>query len=384
MIKTYGMSLGQQDQVWDRWRGGESLSKIAVSVGRSHQHVRRFLMSYGGVRPKPPRRSKRSLSAAEREEISRGLTVGRTYREIGRGLGRSHTTICREVGQNGGRYSYRATRAEMAATLRRRRPKQSKLAVNANLRLKVQEWLKLEWSPEQISHRLEHEFSSDSSMRVSHECIYLAIYQPHRKALKRGMHAHLRSGRTMRNPKRPKASSGRGRLKNMTPISERPDEATSREVIGHIEGDLIMGKRPSAIATLVDRRTRRVQLVALGGIKAEPVRKALAVQLLKLPEKARRTLTWDRGREMAQHQELTRDTSCQVYFCEPQSPWQRGTNENTNRLLRQYLSKNADLSTFTQADLDKIATKLNERPRQTLNWRTPNEAYAEATGATTG
>jgi IS30 family transposase len=321
MIKTYGMSTQERDQVWLQWRAGVSLSKIGVSLGRPHQHVLRYLKSYGGVWPEPCKRPKKQLLAAEREEISRGLAAGDSYPAIGNRLGRAHTTISREVTRNGGPSNYRATAADTAAGRGRCRAKRSKLAGNPRLRRQVERWSKDDWSPEQISHRLRLEY---------------------------------------------------------------PTEAESRDIVGHIEGDLVMGKRPSAVATLVDRKTRQIKILALTGIKARPVKDALADHLDRLPRHARQTLTWDRGREMAQHQELTRQTGCQGYFCDAQSPWQRGSNENANRLLRQYLPRGADLSTFTQRDLDKIADKLNNRPRKTLDWRTPNEAYAEATGALTG
>jgi IS30 family transposase len=384
MVNTYGMSVAQQELVWVRWRRGDSFGAIGRDFGMKPHHVRRYVGSCGGVKPVAVRCPSNHLSAVDREEISRGLAAGESFRTIGVRLGRPHTTVSREVARNGGRSRYRAGRAMVAAIRRRRRPKQSKLSAECMLRRQVESWLRQDWSPEQISHRLRSDHPRDRSMQISHESIYLSIYQGYRRGLRRGLHAHLRSGRPMRNPKRARASNGRGRIKNMTPITERPTEADAREVIGHIEGDLIMGKRPSAVVTLVDRSTRQVKIVALPrGIKALPVRQALVDHLTRLPTEDRKTLTWDRGREMAQHQELTEETGCQVFFCEPQSPWQRGTNENTNRLLRQYLSKAADLSSYSQTELDRIALRLNSRPRKTLGWRTPNEAYAEATGAFT-
>jgi IS30 family transposase len=333
MIKTYGMSVEEQDQVWQDWRAGVSLSKIGISLGRPHQHVLRYLKSYDGVRTEPCARPQKQLWASEREEISRGLAVGDSYRVIGNRLGRAHKIISREVYRNGGPTSDRATLADEAAGRRRSRPKRSKLAGNLRLRRRVEEWLKDDWSPEQISDRLRLDYPLDHKMRVSHECIYLSIFQPHIKAFKREMHVYLRSKRTLRDPKRPNTKTGRGRLRNMVPIQKRPVEAESRDVLGHLEGDLVMGRRPSAVATLVDRKTRQIKVVALTGIKAEPVKDALANHLGALPPHARQTLTWDRGREMAQHQELTRQTGCQVYFCDPQSPWQRGKNENANRYV---------------------------------------------------
>jgi len=376
-MRSFGMSKQQVEQVWAGFRAGESLSRIGRREGVPLQRVRRYLNQHGGVRPLPARRSSRQLTAVQREEISRGVARGESFRVIAARLRCAHTTVSREVGRNGGRDAYRAAAADVAAFDRAHRPKVSKLAAAPALRVAVEAGLELEWSPQQISHRLRLDHPDDPLMRVSHETIYLAIYQPHRRAVKAKMHRQLRSGRLMRHPKSAAIPSARGRLKNMVLLADRPTEVDDRIVPGHWEGDLVMGTRPSAVATLVERTTRYLRVVALpGGIKAAPVRAALVADLLEVAPGMRRSLTWDRGREMAEHAQLTTDTGCPVYFCDPRSPWQRGTNENTNRLLRQYLSKNADLRTRDQATLDAIAARLNGRPRRVLGWRTPAEAYA--------
>ena len=376
-MRSFGMSEQQVEQVWVGFRAGESLSRIGRREGVPKQQVARYLQSHGGVRPLPARRSPRHLSVGQREEISRGLARGESFRVIAAGVGCAHTTVSREVARNGGRDAYRAAAADAAAFGRARRPKVSKLAASPMLRAVVESGLELEWSPEQISRRLRLDHPDDPVMRVSHETIYMAIFQPRRRAVKAKLHRQLRTGRLMRHPKSSAIPSGRGRLKNMVLIADRPADVADRLVAGHWEGDLVMGTRPSAVATLVERTTRYLRVVALpGGIKAAPVRAALVADLLNIDPGLRRSLTWDRGREMAEHAQLTTDTGCPVYFCDPRSPWQRGTNENMNRLLRQYLSKNADLRTHDQAALDAIAARLNGRPRRVLGWRTPAEAYA--------
>ena len=297
---------------------GESLSRIGRREGVPLQHVRRYLNQHGGVRPLPARRSPRQLSVVAREEISRGVTRGESFRVIAVGLGCAHTTVSREVARNGGRDAYRAAAADTAAYVRAQRPKASKLAVSPGLRAVVEGGLELEWSPEQISHRLRLDHPDDPAMRVSHETIYLSIYQPHRRAVKAKLHRQLRTGRLMRHPKPAAVPSGRGRLKNMVLLADRPAEVEDRLVAGHWEGDLVMGTRPSAVATLVERTTRYLRVVALpGGIKAAPVRGALVADLLEVHPGLRRSLTWDRGREMAEHAQLTTDTSCPVYFRDP-------------------------------------------------------------------
>ncbi len=376
-MRTYGLSEDQQDQVWGSLRAGESVRSIARHHQVPLQHVQRYFRQTGGVRPTPRCRSAQHLSGAEREEISRGIAAGESARVIAARLERAPATISREIARNGGRATYRARTADDAAYERGRRPKVSLLAARPVLRARVEAGLELEWSPQQISRRLVLDFPDDASMRVSHETIYLSIFQPVRKALRPRLHRQLRTGRQMRLPLIARQPSGPGRIKDMVPIQRRPPHVADRRVGGHWEGDLVMGRRPSAVATLVERRTRYLRLVALpNGIKAVPVRKALVADLNQVPFWQRRSLTWDRGRELADHTRLTKETGCRVYFCDPSSPWQRGTNENTNRLLRQYLPKAGDLNSYDQAALDAIADRLNNRPRAVLGWRTPAEAFA--------
>ncbi|MFD0169075.1 IS30 family transposase [Streptomyces decoyicus] len=293
--------------------------------------------------------------------------------------GRSPSTVSREIARSGGRNLYRAASADAAAYTRGRRPKQVKLAQRLALRALVEAKLALCWSPEQIAGWLRRQFPGDASMQISHEAIYLSLYDPRRRqAIDRSLTQRLRSGRPMRRPKIARRPTGRGIIRGMVSITARPAEVEDRKAPGHWEGDLVMGTRPSAVATLVERTSRYTAIVALpDGIKAEQVTPHLTRSLLGIPPQLRRTLTWDRGREMAEHQVITAGTGMPIYLCKPRSPWQRGTNENTNRLLRQYLPKGADLRTFSQADLDAIAHELNHRPRKTHGYRTPAEVYAD-------
>jgi len=324
------LSAGQQEQVWERWRAGASLSRIGRDLGVSMHWVRRFLLACGGIRRPPPRRPARALSAVEREEVSRGLAAGWSCRVIAAGLGRPACTVSREVARNGGREHYRAGDADRAAEDRRRRPQSSKLAEHSVLRAAVAAKLELQWSPEQIAAWLVVEFPDVEQMRVSHETIYLSLFVQTRGGLRRELASHLRSGRLMRHPRGVKAPTGRGHIKNMVPISARPAEVADRAVPGHWEGDLVFGRRPSVVGTLVERSSRYVQLFALpDGFKAPAVRTALTGAVGRLPEQLWRSLTWDQGYEMAEHATFTVDTGIQVYFCDPKSPWQRGSNENT-------------------------------------------------------
>jgi IS30 family transposase len=315
---------------------------------------------------------------SEREEISRGLARGESFRAIAMTIGRPHTTVSREVDRNGGRRCYRAQRADEAAWGRARRPKPAKLELNSALRAVVEEKLELDWSPRQISRWLGRTYGDDGSMQISHETIYLSLYVQSRGVLRRELCAHLRRGRRMRRPQTHRHAEGSGQLPGMVMISERPAEAEDRAVPGHWEGDLLLGKRPTGVATLVERSTRYCQLVELpDGLSAEAVRVALVASIGSLPEQLRRSLTWDQGKEMLEHVQFTVDSGVQVYFCDPRSPWQRGSNENTNGLLRQYLHKRSDLSRFSQDELDEVAAKLNGRPRETLGWQTPAERLAQ-------
>jgi len=290
-------------------------------------------------------------------------------------LGRSPSTVSREIDRNGGRDAYRAVNADAAAYDRARRPKPSKLATDPVLRERVSAQLVEDWSPQQIAARLRFQHPDEPGLRVSHETVYRDLYMPSRGVFDAGMFHHLRSERPIHRPRRKMSSHGRGRIRNMVSIHARPVEADAREVTGHWEGDLVFGARPSAVATLVDRATRYTMVVALpDGYKADTVAAALVEHVATLPTHLRRSLTWDRGREMASHATITAALSMPVFFCDSHHPWQRGTNENTNRLLRQYLHKNADLSALTQDDVDTIAAKLNHRPRRVLGWATPAEA----------
>jgi IS30 family transposase len=316
---------------------------------------------------------------AEREEISRGVAAGESCRKVAARLGRAPSTVSRELARNGGRGRYRAQAADAAAFRRAQRPKPAKLVLEPRLRAVVEAKLARCWSPQQIAGWLPLAYPQDPVMRVSHETIYLSLFIQSRGALRRELQRCLRTGRAMRYPRGKRLPQGRGQLRDVVLISERPAEAEDRAVPGHWEGDLLLGKRPSAVVTLVERASRYLMLVALpDGYRAEQVRPALAAAVARLPEQVRRSLTWDQGKEMAEHTRFTVDTGVQVYFCDPRSPWQRGSNENTNGLLRQYLSRGADLRQLDQASLDAIAAELNGRPRQTLGFKTPSQALAEA------
>ena len=383
-VGSFGLSVEQQDYVWARWRAGESLRAVAAVVSpRRRASVTEFVKSTGGVRRPMPRRRAGHLSVLEREEISRGIAAGQGVRGLARRLGRSASTVSREISRNGGVRHYRASRAEAAARVRARRPKPAKLAVAPVLRAVVEDRLGRGWSPQQISARLVMDFPHDPGMRVSHETIYLSLFVQSRGALRRDLQRQLRTGRAMRHPRAARLPQGRGQLRDTLHIRERPAEAEDRAVPGHWEGDLVMGRRPSAVGTLVERHSRFVQLFALpDGWRADQVRPALTTSITRLPDQLRRSLTWDQGKEMAQHAQFSIDTGLAVYFCDPRSPWQRGSNENTNGLLRQYLAKSADLRQHTQSDLDQIAALLNNRPRRTLHWRTPAEKLNETVALT--
>ena len=378
-MQSWGLSATEQDEVWARWRQGESLRLIARRLGKRGPSVRAFVLQSGGVQRHPPRRNARCLSMTEREESSRGVAAGQSCRQIAARLERAPSTVSRELARNGGRHRYRAQAADAAAFGRAQRPKPAKLLLAPRLRAVVEAKLALRWSPQQIAGWLPLAYPQDPVMRVSHETIYLSLFVQSRGALRRELHRCLRTGRAMRYPRGKRLPQGRGQLRDVVLISERPAEAEDRAVPGHWEGDLLLGKRPSAVATLVERASRYLTLVALpDGYKAEQVRPALAAAVARLPEQLRRSLTWDQGKEMAEHARFSVDTGVQVYFCDPRSPWQRGSNENTNGLLRQDLSRSADLRQLDQVALDAIAAELNSRPRQTLGFKTPSEVLAEA------
>ena len=352
---------------------------IGSQIGRHHRTVWGHISRLRRPPVREPVRSPLRLSLAEREEISRGLVAGESLRVIAGRLGRSASTISREVAANGGRRRYRACSADRAAVSRMRRPKRSKLASCARLRAVVEEKLESRWSPTQISGWLVEQFPGDPEMRVSHETIYLSLFVQSRGALRKELTRYLRSGHTTRRPQGHSSMNGQGQLRGTLNIRERPAEANDRAVPGHWEGDLLMGKGMRAIATLVERKTRFVMLIALpAGHAADVVADALAAKIVELPEQLRRSLTWDQGKEMASHVRFTDETGVPVYFCDPRSPWQRGSNENTNGLLRQYFPKRTEISHYTQADLDAVAAELNGRPRQTLGFKTPSQTLDEA------
>ena len=371
----------ERAEIWDRLEAGASPASVAAVFSRYPSAVRALQLASGGVRPAARRRRAGALDLVEREEISRGLSAGMSLRAIAAGLGRAPSTVCREVGRNAGLTRYRACAADRRAHRRARRPKVPKLSRCRPLHELVEAKLSLRWSPQQISRWLQSAFPGEPEMQVSHETIYMSLYVQGRGALRHELHRALRTGRALRRSKQ-SLPTGSGMIPDMVLISERPSEVEDRAVPGHWEGDLIMGRRKTCIGTLVERTTRYVMLLKLPDNTAAAVRSAMSAKILTLPAELRRSVTWDRGKEMSQHLRFTIDTGVQVYFCDPNSPWQRGTNENTNGLLRQYFPKGTDLSAFTEGQLDTVAQELNERPRQTLGWMTPSQRLAELVALT--
>lgn len=369
------LSEADRVEIERRIHAGETFETVAAAVGCSTKSIQRYLALTGGVRRQTRARSALRLSLEEREEIALGLASGESLRAIARRLSRAPSTISREVAWSGWHSDYRATRADAEAVERGRRPKACKLALQPDLRREVVRGLQALWSPQQIAARLAQDYPDDPAMRVSHETIYRTLFVQARGALRKELASCLRSGRAQRRPRLRTQLSGAGRLRNVVLISERPAEVEDRAVPGHWEGDLLIGKEArSAIGTLVERWSRYVILFRLPkGRSAEEVRVALTRAISKLPAQLRRTLTWDQGKEMADHVRFSMDTNMQVYFCDPHSPWQRGTNENTNGLLRQYFPTTTDLSKISTARLNAVAKQLNNRPRQTLNWMKPSE-----------
>jgi len=380
------LSSVQKSEIWKLWRDGESQSGIARALEREVGSVHRFIAKRGGIAPPPRTRSRLGLTMSERETISRGLSAGSSARSIAANLGRAASTVSREIERNGGRLKYRAYDADAAAFERALRPKPCTLANNARLRALVANKLKLQWAPVQISGWLKREFRVNKSMHLSHETIYRSLYIQARGVLKKELMAHLRMNRVMRVPKTGSTSGqNRGEIIDAVSISERPAEVEDRAVPGHWEGDLISGSHNSHIATLVERQSRFVMLVKVNGKDTLSVVSALSKQMKKLPKELRQTLTWDRGRELASHKDFTIATDMAVYFCDPRSPWQRGSNENTNGLLRQYFPKGTRLDGYSQAELTKVAKRLNERPRKTLDFMTPASKLVQIMGvASTG
>jgi IS30 family transposase len=374
----------ERRELWIRWKSGQTLRQIGEALARPPLSVFSVIRSTGGLAPRERTRSARSLSLLEREEISRGLASGESIRSVARRLDRAPSSVSREIRRNAKRpITYRALEADGRAWKRAKRPKRCRLSENQALRDVVASKLSLDWSPEQISSSLRMSYPGDSSMQISHETIYRTLYVQARGALKKELVAHLRRQQPLRHTRGKKSRTGGGQIIGAVSISERPPQIEDRAVPGHWEGDLLAGTYHSHIATLVERRSRYVVLVRLDSKDSETVVNALVRRVRHLPEGLMLSLTWDRGPEMARHKTFTVATDVQVYFCDPRSPWQRGSNENTNGLLRQYFPKGMDLKNVTQRQLDAVAHRLNTRPRETLNWKTPAEVLA-ATVATTG
>jgi len=369
----------QKALMWERWQKGESLQHIAQLFDRNHSSIQQILAETGGIRPAQRCRSRLALTVAEREEISRSVATGQSIRSVAARLGRAPSTISREIMRNGGQECYRASQAEQAAWDRAHRPKTCRLVENRTLAHIVAGKLQLLWSPEQIAGWLKRTYPADENNQVSHETIYRSLFIQTRGALKKGLLQHLRRTRAMRRSRHHTQKTGdHGRIRDTVSISERPATVEDRAVPGHWEGDLLCGTHRSQIATLVERHTRYVMLVKVDSKDSETVTNALIKNARQLPQELYRSLTWDRGSEMAEHKRFTLATDIKVYFCDPQNPWQRGTNENTNGLLRQYFPKGTDLSAHSQANLNAVARKLNARPRKTLNYETPAERYRQS------
>ena len=366
------LSEQQRNDMWSRWKAGQSLHEVGRAFGKAHGVIHFMLAQRGGIAPVVRHRSLRTLTLAEREDISRGIASGGTIREIAKDLKRAVSTVSREVARHGGRPLYRATDADQQAWDSALRPKRCLLALHVKLQEIVAGKLILDWSPEQVSGWLKSEYPEDERMRVSHETIYRSLFIQARGVLKKELIQHLRFKRRIRRSRHARDSGHhKGQIVGAISIRERPAEIEDRAIPGHWEGDLIGGTKNSHIATLVERHSRFTMLIKVSSKDTATVVAALSQHVRKLPATLRRSLTWDRGLEMAQHKSFTVDTEVKVYFCDPQSPWQRGSNENTNGLLRQYFPKRTDLSAYSQAELDEVALRLNQRPRKTLGFQTP-------------
>ena len=378
-----GFTAAEKTELWDRWQRGESLKAIGRAFGKPSSSIYAHVSPRGGIRPALRRRSRLALTLSERETISRGLAADRSARSIARQLGRAPSTVSREIQRNGGRDRYRAAGADRRAWARARRPKRCKLARYRWLRRLVAGKLRRNWSPEQIAGWLKRSYPRQESYQVSHETIYRSLFVQARGVLKKELMSHLRSQRRMRRPG-PKKWQGdaRGQIEDMVSIRERPASVADRAVPGHWEGDLLTGPNNSYMATLVERHTRYVMLVKVANKDTRTVISALIRQSKKLPSELKKSLTWDRGKELMNHRQFSLATDIDVYFCDPRSPWQRGSNENTNGLLRQYFPKGTDLSLYSQAQLNKVARQLNERPRKTLGFETPAERFNACVAST--
>jgi IS30 family transposase len=382
-VRRLWMSARERNELWRRWREGESIAAIAQAIERGSARVYTIVTAEGGIAPPARRRSRLALTPTEREEIVRGIAVGESVRGIAARLRRAPSTISREIRRHGGRRAYRATRADRRAWRSARRPKRCRLAMHPRLRSVVAAKLSQQWSPHQIAGWLRTTFPSDADMQVSHETIYRTLFIQSRGALKRELLHHLRRSRGYRRARAAaRRSPQTGRIVDAVSIRERPADVDDRAVPGHWEGDLLEGAKGTCIATLVERQSRYAMLIRLPNKETATVVRALARRAQRLPQGLMKSLTWDRGTELAGHHAFTVATNVQVYFCDPQSPWQRGSNENTNGLLRQYLPKGTDLSIKSQAQLDAIALRLNTRPRMTLGFRTPAAKLAEIVAST--
>lgn len=369
-----GLTEEQKADMWRKWKAGYSIRELCQVLKRDSSAVHAQLAKRGGIAPAGRIRAV-VLKMPEREEISRGLSSGESVRSIAKRLGRAPSTVSREVARHGGRARYRANHADYEASLSALRPKPCRLALNGRLRKVVASKLALEWSPEQVSGWLKIRYPDDQSMQISHETIYKSLFIQARGALKKELIQHLRTGRRFRYARRRASEELRGKIPETISIRERPAEVEDRAIPGHWEGDLLCGTKSSQIITLVERHSRYTALIKVADHKTENVVAALTRHARSLPKSLRRSLTWDHGKEMSQHARFSVATNVKVYFCDPSSPWQRGTNENTNGLLRQYFPKGTDLSGFTQAQLDKIALRLNQRPRKTLGFKTPADKF---------
>jgi IS30 family transposase len=382
--KQFGFSAVEKSDIWRRWKAGQSLHEIGRVFDKPHSCIRCLLLPRGGIPPAARRRSRLALTLAEREDISRGIASGSPLREIARRLDRAASTVSREISRHGGRPAYRAHAADDDAWDSALRPKNCLLAGSCKLRDIVAGKLILDWSPEQISGWLKIQFPDDASMRVSHETIYRSLFIQARGVLKKELLDHLRSKRRMRRSRHATVSGqSRGQIVDAISIRERPAEVEDRAIPGHWEGDLLSGAKNSYIATLVERHSRFAMLIKVRSKETDAVVAALSQHVRKLPAALKRSLTWDRGLEMAKHKDFTVATDVQVYFCDPQSPWQRGTNENTNLLLRQYFPRGTDLSGYSQEQLDQVSLLLNQRPRKTLGFLTPADKLQASVASTT-
>ena len=378
-----GLSAGKKDELWRRFQAGESFTTIARALGKPVGSIYGVVRMRGGITPPARRRAVCALTSADREAISRGISAGDSVRAMARSLGRAASTLSREIGRNGGCHRYRALDADARAWQYAKRPKRCRLAITAPLRITVDAKLRKNWSPAQIAGWLVMEYPDDPMMRVSHETIYRSLFVQARGVLKRELTAHLRTRRPIRRSKNAtKAGQTRGQIVDAVSIAERPASIEDRAIPGHWEGDLLAGARNTHIATLVERTSRYVHLVRVAGKDTTSVVTALIREVRRLPVGLMASLTWDRGLEMAQHHRFAVATDVVVYFCDPKSPWQRGTNENTNGLLRQYFPDGTDLSVYTQRALNRIAQELNTRPRKTLGFRTPAAILAEGVAPT--